>query len=967
MSVRILIPAVSVVLVAALAVSGPPASAAQQPSPPPTARAMPSDVPATQTPAVNNGSVRAIAQVGSHLVIGGTFTSVDGSTRDHVAAFSATSGALTFGFHPAVNGTVSAVVPGPNDHSVYIGGNFTKVGSASATDVALVDVSTGEVVPGFHAASTNYGHVTDLVHRGDRLYLSGTFTKVGGVAHHGLASLDADTGALDPFMDIQLTGHHNDSPGGARGGVGPKAIDVTADGSRMVVIGNFTDADGLTRDQILEADLTGDHAAVRGSWATDRYSPLCYSWAFDTYMRGVSFSPDGSYFVVTATGGPNAGTLCDAAARWETNASGGDLQPTWVDQTGGDTIWGVTVTGTAVFLGGHQRWMNNPGGHDSSRPGAVPRPGLAALDTTSGRPLAWNPGRHPRGVAVYAVLATDAGLWVGSNTDWIGHYRYKRPKLAFFPYAGGYHVGPGFTGSLPASVYLTGSQAPGMDPGGLSAVAFDGTTASDRTPRLDGGIDWAKARGAFIVDGKVFYGWTDGYLHERTFQDGKFGTDSRVDPYHDPYWDSFQTGSGQTYAGTLPSFYGQLGNITGMFYDAGRLYYTLGGDSRLHWRWFSPDSGIVDESSFTADSTVNFSNAGGMILDDGTLYYANRSNGDLAKVAFDNGAVHGSSTVVSGPGKDGTDWRARGMFIGGGDAPPENAAPVAKFGSDCSTASCTFDASDSSDPDGDTLTYAWTFGDGESGSGAKPTHTYAETGNYTVALTVTDPTGASDSVSHEVDLESPPAEDVGFVGTAHSSDGSSRGKEVKVPAGAESGDTLLLFGTVASDATASDPTGVSGWTQVGTFTNHSITSKVWIKTAEAGDAGATVRVNYNRYRKGVLSVAAYSGVDVGDLAMAHAGDSRTTEHTTPNVDAGAGDWVLSYWADKSAGVTAWSAPDGVAVRDQFVGRGGGRYSMLLADSGGAVDAGQYGGLTATNDTASGKAIMWTVGLPAAGP
>jgi PKD repeat protein len=52
-----------------------------------------------------------------------------------------------------------------------------------------------------------------------------------------------------------------------------------------------------------------------------------------------------------------------------------------------------------------------------------------------------------------------------------------------------------------------------------------------------------------------------------------------------------------------------------------------------------------------------------------------------------------------------------------------------------------FDGSASSDPDGTIVSYDWTFGDGGTASGAKPTHAYNTAGTYTVTLAVTDDTG----------------------------------------------------------------------------------------------------------------------------------------------------------------------------------------------------------------------------------
>jgi len=66
-----------------------------------------------------------------------------------------------------------------------------------------------------------------------------------------------------------------------------------------------------------------------------------------------------------------------------------------------------------------------------------------------------------------------------------------------------------------------------------------------------------------------------------------------------------------------------------------------------------------------------------------------------------------------------------------------------------------FDGSTSSDADGSIATYAWSFGDGSTGTGAIANHTYSSSGNYTATLTVTDNNGAVSSTSVAITVNPP--------------------------------------------------------------------------------------------------------------------------------------------------------------------------------------------------------------------
>jgi hypothetical protein len=457
-----------------------------------------SSVPANYTPNIDGGIVYGIAQAGTWIVAGGTFTSATarGSSTavpdNGLVAFDQGTGALDTTFAPTSDGPIDAVIPGPTAGTVYVGGQFGTVNGVKSKGVTLLNLSDGSIVTGFKPPVLN-GIVEAMRLSGGRLYLAGTFTTAGGVTHDGLVTLNSATGALDPFMNIQLTGHHNYNGSGANGAVGGRAMDISPDGTRAIVVGDFKDANGAVHDQIVMIDLNGSSAVIDPNWNTSEFSGACDSAAFDTYVEDVSFSPDGSYFAIADTGGggisyntDGSRSLCDSVSRWSTTDTGTDVLPTWVDYTGNDSFWSVAVTGTAIYLGGHERWLNNPNGSDSPAAGAIPRPGMAAVDPASGMPLAWNPGRNPRGAGAYALLATPQGLYVGSDTNYIGNYQYERDEIAFFPLAGGYTPASTTTAALPANVYEAGELPTSSNTNVLYRVDAGGPAIA----ATDNGPDW---------------------------------------------------------------------------------------------------------------------------------------------------------------------------------------------------------------------------------------------------------------------------------------------------------------------------------------------------------------------------------------------------------------------------------------------------------------------------------------------
>jgi Domain of unknown function (DUF5122) beta-propeller len=374
---------------------------------------------------VENAVVLGLAKRGGAIYAGGVFRKITNAartethTRHNFVAFSAKSGAIR-SIAPQFNGPVWALRA--TRRSIYVGGAFTTVNGVSRRALAKLDRRTGALDPTFNPVITS-GRVTEvrLVER--RLIVGGSFPK-------RLMALNRRTGADTGYIDLGISG----SVASNAGPTDVYRFAVNPDRNRLVAIGNFTSVSGQPRRQAFMARL-GATSSSLSPWHPPALDLACSGTRSPAYLRDVDFSPGGNYFVVVSAGvvplsGDIGKSICDAAARFETADESSGAAPSWINYTGGDTLHSTAVTGAAVYVQGHQRWLDNPFGRNEPGPGAVSRPGIGAINPVTGKALSWNPTKT-RGVGGRDFLATAAGLWVASDGNrFAGEFR---AGIAFCP------------------------------------------------------------------------------------------------------------------------------------------------------------------------------------------------------------------------------------------------------------------------------------------------------------------------------------------------------------------------------------------------------------------------------------------------------------------------------------------------------------------------------------------------------
>jgi trimeric autotransporter adhesin len=215
---------------------------------------------------VDDTEVRAIAQVGDRMIVGGNFAYVQqdeaGTGRvnqQYLAAFDVSTGEWKSDFRPTFDGQVQRIIGLPNGDAV-VAGDFTTVNGVSSPGLVVLDPTTGAIDTTFRLAVQQQVAASPLYVRGldvrdGYLYIGGNFSHVSGGSNQtfyysrSLARVSVTDGKVDTNWRPVVLGNIN-------------AIKASEDGTRVYVVGKYTSIQGNTTQPNFSVLSAASGAAV---------------------------------------------------------------------------------------------------------------------------------------------------------------------------------------------------------------------------------------------------------------------------------------------------------------------------------------------------------------------------------------------------------------------------------------------------------------------------------------------------------------------------------------------------------------------------------------------------------------------------------------------------------------------------------------------------------------------------------
>ena len=260
-----------------------------------------------------------VVQPDGKILIGGEFTTYNGTARNRIARLN-NDGSLDASFNPGsgANDYVYAMFPQP-DGKILIGGPFTTYNGTGKNHIARLNTD-GSLDASFSGSGTD-GGVFYVIRQSDgKILIGGDFFSYNGTGRNLLARLNAD-GSLDPSFD----------PGAGPNNLGIYSMIQQPDG-KILIGGVFTTYDGTSINRIARIN---NGATTMISTSALAVASLC--------AGGTVSVP------FTATGSFVAGNIFTAQL---SDATGSFAAPLAIGTLSGTASGTVTATIPAIAAGG---------------------------------------------------------------------------------------------------------------------------------------------------------------------------------------------------------------------------------------------------------------------------------------------------------------------------------------------------------------------------------------------------------------------------------------------------------------------------------------------------------------------------------------------------------------------------------------------------------------------------------------
>ncbi|MBI5530990.1 MAG: hypothetical protein HY918_05865 [Candidatus Doudnabacteria bacterium] len=209
---------------------------------------------------IPNATIWSTAKNSTTLFLNGDFSYI-GPNNGHAAMFDKSSFALSGTVPKIDNGSVQKIIS-DGSGGWYLGGDFTKVNEQYIPGLIHV-LSDGSLDTGFNAHMVMGEKVVSLLLDGSTLYVGGQFTRIGGKQRFGVAALSASTGLATSW---------NPSADGIRGSAVPlvNALALNDAKTTLYIAGSFTHMGGVNITSVAGLNTSTGNALAwpNTAWGT---------------------------------------------------------------------------------------------------------------------------------------------------------------------------------------------------------------------------------------------------------------------------------------------------------------------------------------------------------------------------------------------------------------------------------------------------------------------------------------------------------------------------------------------------------------------------------------------------------------------------------------------------------------------------------------------------------------------------